>query len=288
MLQFVKSQIKKNKYITALYRAHKSTNTLAFEYKVDFQPRWIEGDGHPQLSQLIAPQLIAYNKTLSDFEMLKPVITRINAGNCGFEVSWNNAFIPAFDAMAIMWAAENTKNLYVEVGSGNSTKFAAAAIQMRKSKVSLCSIDPHPRSEIDVLCDEVIRQPLEQVDLTLFDRLEKGDTLFIDNSHRSFMNTDVTTAMLDILPRLKPGVRVGFHDIFLPFDYFKTWCERGYNEQYLLACYLLANPDYFNIQIPSYWLHEKGISQRVLSELWSGFDGKLKHRAPSSFWLLKN
>ena len=61
----------------------------------------------------------------------------------------------------------------------------------------------------------------------MFESLEAGDVVFVDNSHGSFMNSDVTVVMLDILPRLKQGVLVEFHDIFLPFDYFETWSNRA-------------------------------------------------------------
>lgn len=63
----------------------------------------------------------------------------------------------------------------------------------------------------------------------MFESLEAGDVVFVDNSHRSFINLDATVVMLDILPRLKPGVLVELHDIFLPFDYFETWSNRAYN-----------------------------------------------------------
>jgi hypothetical protein len=33
------------------------------------------------------------------------------------------------------------------------------------------------------------------------------------------------------------------HDIFLPWDYPEEWRSRYYSEQYLLACWLLANGD---------------------------------------------
>jgi hypothetical protein len=45
--------------------------------------------------------------------------------------------------------------------------------------------------------------------------------------------------MIDVLPRLKPGVVIHVHDIALPWDYadyFKNWY---WNEQYLLAVYLM-------------------------------------------------
>jgi hypothetical protein len=48
------------------------------------------------------------------------------------------------------------------------------------------------------------------LDISLFDELEAGDILFMDNLHKSFMNSDVTTVFTEILPRLKQGVLVHF------------------------------------------------------------------------------
>lgn len=45
------------------------------------------------------------------------------------------------------------------------------------------------------------------------------DVVFLDGSHRVFMNNDASVFFLDGLPRLPPGVLVGVHDIFLPEDY---------------------------------------------------------------------
>jgi hypothetical protein len=55
------------------------------------------------------------------------------------------------------------------------------------------------------------------------------------------MNSDVTVFFIDILPRLKPGVVVHIHDIMLPYDYpdsFKHWY---WNEQYMLAVYMMGH-----------------------------------------------
>lgn len=279
---------KRNEYIKGLYRAYKGTNVIALDYKIDCKPRWNDTVGHPELSGLISSRLDQYEKSLSGLLDLKPLVHEINSGVFQVNPSWTNGFIPAFDALTIMWAARHSKNTYMEVGSGNSTKFARASIAHGRGDTKLVSIDPSPRAEIDTICDEVIRQPLEKIDLSIFDDLAMGDTLFIDNSHRSFMNSDVTTIMLDVLPRLKSGVRVGFHDIFLPFDYFETWAGRFYNEQYLLACYLLSQPNYFVLEMPSYWLHKMKVHQRVLADMWVGFDKEVRDRAPSSFWVIKN
>ena len=54
---------------------------------------------------------------------------------------------------------------FLEVGSGNSTKFARRAIEDHGLRTRIVSIDPEPWAEIDGLCDEVLRAPAEEVDL---------------------------------------------------------------------------------------------------------------------------
>ena len=50
--------------------------------------------------------------------------------------------------------------------------------------------------------------------------------------------------VLEVLPHLRPGVLVHFHDIFLPYDYPRAWLKRGtyLNEQYLVQALLVENP----------------------------------------------
>ncbi len=137
---------------------------------------------------------------------------------------------------ALLRAFEFRPKRFVEVGSGDSTRSASRRRSIRDHSLPtlITSIDPTPRAEIDKLCDFVIRKPLEEVELDVFDELGPGDFLFIDGSHRSFSNSDVTVAFLDVLPRLRAGVVVHFHDIFWPYDYPPEWADRYYSEQYLL------------------------------------------------------
>jgi hypothetical protein len=143
---------------------------------------------------------------------------------------------------------------FVEVGSGVSTKFARRAVTFYDLPTRLTSIDPQPRNEIDQICDEVIRQPLERCDLAMFEALEPGDVFFLDSSHRSFQGSDVTVFFLEILPRLKSGVIVHVHDVYLPYDYISGHIHRLWNEQYLLASALLFGPDRFEILFPAWFV----------------------------------
>lgn len=157
------------------------------------------------------------------------------------EPYWHNGFVPCLDGMAIYTVLESGKpQNFLEIGSGNSTKFARRAITDHGLPTKITSIDPVPRVEIDAICDAIHRQGLEDVDLGLFDELQSGDVVFIDGSHRAFQNSDVTVFFLEVLPRLKEGVIVGIHDIFWPYDYPENFIKRYYNEQYMMGAYMLG------------------------------------------------
>ena len=78
--------------------------------------------------------------------------------------------------------------------------------------------------------------------IEFFTSLEPGDLLFIDSSHVCKTGSDVNYLYLQVLPQLKPGVRIHIHDIFLPQEYLKEWVldeNRSWNEQYLLQAMLM-------------------------------------------------
>jgi hypothetical protein len=71
--------------------------------------------------------------------------------------------------------------------------------------------------------------------------------LFIDSTHVSKAGSDVNHELFEILPRLKPGVLVHFHDVFWPFEYPEAWTfesRRSWNEIYLLRAFLSGNREY--------------------------------------------
>lgn len=277
------------KYLKAVHRLRIGQIPVWIEYPIDFKPRWRDAPGHLHLSSTIAAATQVMQRNLDELAEFAPTVESINRRRWPelAELDWMNHHMPALDALSLMWAATRAKQTYMEIGSGNSTLFVKAALMETGTPTRIVSIDPSPRADCDAICDEVIRQKVEDIDLSVFDRLEAGDTLFIDNSHRSFMNSDVTVCMIEIIPRLKSGVRVGIHDIFLPYDYLEHWDERGYNEQYLLACYLLANPEYFDIQLANHWMFRQGMHREPLAGIWSQLGKKVRDRAPSAFWAVK-
>jgi hypothetical protein len=196
---------------------------------------------------------------------------------------WHNGWFGPQDGVALTGMIQNIQPpLYIEVGSGNSTKFARRAVGLYSPKTRIVSIDPKPREVIDSLCDEVIRKRLEDADLSIFDRLQYGDILFVDNSHRCFMNSDVTTLFLDVLPRLPSGVMVHFHDIFLPWDYPLSWTPRYYSEQYLMACWLLSGSR-LQVELPNVYIEQHADLMVILDPIWEHVSSP--RRSGCSFWV---
>ena len=93
----------------------------------------------------------------------------------------------------------------------------------------------------------VIEKPVQQVDLELFVGLQENDILFLDTTHILKTGSDVHHELFQILPRLKPGVLIHFHDVFHGFEYPEAWTvqqNRSWNELYALRALLMNNSRY--------------------------------------------
>jgi hypothetical protein len=256
---------------------------------VNPKPRWTPDNPNMVLLNLIADRNIDYSNQLRKFLDCEKQFQKIDRDFNPLrplEPNWNNDFIPCLDAISLYsFISIHHPRRFLEIGSGNSTKFAYRAIQDNKLPTKIISIDPQPRAEIDQICDEIFRQPAEEVDLELFKELESGDILFIDNSHRVFTNSDATTIFLDVLPILKSGVIVEFHDIFLPYDYPNEWNRRFYSEQYLLAAYLLGGKGQIEILLPNAYISQNTLLHNVLSPIWANPKISDCVTGGASFWI---
>jgi len=243
---------------------------------------------HPELTRIIETGRGRYEAVIDAMGRMQADFASVPMGGT-YELRepfWLNAWFPPLDGMALThFLRDGDPARFIEIGSGVSTKFARRAVELYGLRTHLTSIDPHPRNQIDSLCDTVIRQPLEDTDVALFEALEPGDILFLDSSHRSFQGSDVTVFFLDILPRLKPGVVVHIHDIYLPDDYISGHVHRLWNEQYLLATALLFGGDRFEILFPNWFAHrDPALSARAASLLRKGAMETLNLYG-ASFWL---
>ena len=145
----------------------------------------------------------------------------------------------------------------LEIGSGNSSLVISAALKKNRDEEpsSSCDytiIDPYPR---DVISSGKLGQTslhaerVELSDLAHFEALEANDILFIDSGHVVKIGADVNFLILEVLPRLKPGVLVHFHDINLPYApptayYTNPKFRMFWTEEFLLQAFLCGNRNF--------------------------------------------
>ncbi|NCT94798.1 MAG: class I SAM-dependent methyltransferase [Chitinophagaceae bacterium] len=231
-----------------------------------------------QLAQLEA---FNYVEELSSFRLEAP------SGHHGYYLN-NPAFGPGDAEMYYLLIRNHRPRKIIEIGSGYSTLVAVEALRKNKEagiQTELLCIEPYEMPWLKALPDvQLIRQRVEEVDLSLFENLEENDILFIDSSHIIRPENDVLFEFFRILPRLKKGVLVHVHDIFSPRDYRKDWLTkefRFWNEQYLLEAFLYYN-DHFSVigslnHLKNDFLEE---TAKTLIHL------QARHE-PASFWMKK-
>jgi hypothetical protein len=277
----IKGFLRKRPLLYRVARAIRGDRLILLDYPVKPIPRYGYGKPlHPILLEILDANRVAYRSTLQSFMAFKEPLAKIPA------IDRRNPFLPGLDSLALYSLLSlNNPKMYLEVGSGYSTKFARRAIRDHKLQTKIVSIGPHPTTEIDSLCDAVIRQPLEDADLTPFFALEAGDFVFMDGSHHCFTNSDVTVFFMDILPRLRAGVFVEIHDIHLPYDYPPEWADRYFSEQYLLAAYLLADSNKFDIILPNWFITKDPDLSSIVDALWDDPDMAGVPKVGASFWM---
>jgi len=266
---------------------------LFLDYKVEFKPRYGHGKpAHKDLYNIIDANRHLYedflNKALLHKEAIWTIQDSENETN-SINPTWNNGFLPGLDIIGIYTLLTEYKpKKYIEIGSGNSTKVAYKAKIEQKLETEIISIDPMPRAEVDDLANKVIREPFENIDFNILDELNENDILFVDNSHRILPNSDSMVFYLEILPRLKKGVIVHIHDIYLPYDYPQFMCDRFYSEQYGLAMYLLANPKKYETILPNYFISEDKELSDLISPIWNHENLKNVEKHGGSYWIKIN
>jgi predicted O-methyltransferase YrrM len=169
-----------------------------------------------------------------------------------------NGMFDGTDALALYCMVRHFQpKLILEVGSGFSSCVSAQAA-LENGHTRLVCVEPNPgnvlRQGFEGL-SALISKPVQAVGLEEFEALEANDILFIDSSHVIKLGNDLHYLFLEVIPRLKPGVLVHFHDIFLPHEYPEVWVKkkrRFWNEQYLLQTFLAFNSAFEVLQANHY------------------------------------
>lgn len=139
----------------------------------------------------------------------------------------------------------------IQVGAGISTSVILHANKESTYNLEITCIEPNPSNflkmshanrNIKLIIEKAQKLPLSQ-----FTNLDDGDLLFVDSSHAVKPGGEVNLIILEVLPRLKKGTYVLFHDIFFPYDYKRnllTDCIFFNNESVLLHAFLIDNSKY--------------------------------------------
>jgi hypothetical protein len=203
-----------------------------------------------------------------------------------------NGSFEALDAHAlystVRWAKPST---VLELGSGHSTLVSLQAIGRNNAEGEggrIMTVDPAPPQFVRHLASHLVQiyeMSATKVPMRQFESLGAGDILFIDTTHVVSIGSEVNFLILEVLPRLRPGVLVHFHDVFLPWEYPRHWVRDlryFWSEQYLLHAFLCFNATY-DILLAAH--HLSRTHERHLAHLVPSLHGSLP---PASLWLRRN
>jgi len=190
-----------------------------------------------------------------------PFERSVNPKSRFFRPNGSFPFQDAFSlyAMIRLWKPKRI----IEVGCGASSCVILDSCEALKLNAEITFIEPYPELLLSYLrpgdqtAAKITKEFIQDVPLDLFARLEENDILFIDTSHVSKLGSDVNFIFFEILPVLRKGVIVHFHDIFYPFEYPEEWVRTGtfWNEAYLLRAFLMYNRDFEILHFTRYLNH---------------------------------
>ena len=255
---------------------------------------WQEIKDNNSIWQINEPQEVDLNEEgqLNFFRELAAFYNDIpwdDEKKTGLRYNFKNDFYSYSDAI-ILYSLIRSKRpgKIIEIGSGFSSAVMLDTNQFfMNNEIALQFIEPYPERLFSLFLKEdhekkmVKKENVQQIPLSEFKLLEAGDFLFVDSSHVSKTGSDVNYILFEILPILKKGVFIHFHDIFYPFEYPKLWTYHGrdWNEAYLLRAFLMNNSKY-KILIFSDFLHQ------TYPELFSGMP-LYKKNTGANLWLEK-
>jgi hypothetical protein len=167
-----------------------------------------------ELRRLVAPFQPEYRGTDIGAEAI--------AGSC-------DPHFGTVDAQALHGFVRATRpRRVIAIGSGASTRRILHAARCNAADghaLEFTCIEPYPSAWLSEAPLRLIAERLEDVDFAVFDKLHDGDLLFVDSTCAVRIGGDVVRIVLEILPRLRPGVIVHFNDVFFPYD-FRRDAER--------------------------------------------------------------
>lgn len=245
--------------------------------------RYLPGIDFNLQKQLDYLQLFNYNTELEEFPIEN------NQKDIFF---YHNSAFEAGDAEYYYNIIRTLKpRKVIEVGGGFSTLIGKEAIKRNLLEnpsidCKYICIEPFENKWLEAQEITLIREKVENTDMSLFEGLDENDILFIDTSHIIRPQGDVLFLINRILPILKKGVYVQIHDIFTPFDYPEEWLigkNYFWNEQYLIEAFLSMNNEFEIIGALNFLKNKYPTSLYRCCPILA----KEPKQEPGSLWLLK-
>ena len=117
-----------------------------------------------------------------------------------------------------------------QIGAGASTWISLKAAEDAGRTINITCVDPFPTGFLKQLHRTgsiALRDvPVQALPASELADLEAGDILFIDSTHTVSPGSNMNHMILEVLPRLRKGVLVHFHDITIPYGFSPTSCRR--------------------------------------------------------------
>jgi hypothetical protein len=202
-----------------------------------------------------------------------------------FQPTTNRGLTLVDSAILFHMIREHKPKVMIEIGSGATTEIALSALKKNREEgfdFQFYAIEPYPTSSLLKVSDPgftLIQKNLQDVPLDL---LQKADLLFIDSTHVSRIDSDVNYEILEIVPKLKKGALIHWHDIVMPKNYSKEWIDNGnqfWNESYMLHAFMLYNSAFEIVWASAY------MKVNYLQQLKERFPYLNDAHSMTSFWI---
>ena len=126
------------------------------------------------------------------------------------------------DFLYAVVAAKRPKQIF-QIGCGVSTAVCLMAAEYAGYIPEVICVEPYPTTYLVQQARQgkiaLIRQKAQLLGLDVIEALNQNLLFFVDSTHALGPAGEVSRIILEMLPRLKSGARVHFHDIGFPYDY---------------------------------------------------------------------
>jgi hypothetical protein len=200
-----------------------------------------------------------------------------------------NSGLATLDAFILYsFIRDKRPKIMIEIGSGESTKISLDALERNfKDGINykFIAIEPFPKKFLKEIKNENFSLIISKVQDIQPDFISKADILFIDSSHVSKIYSDVNHEMLNILPLMKVGSIIHWHDIMIPVDYPENWIRNQkmfWNESYMVQTFMMFNASFRIIWAAKYLQLNKA---DILMSKFPYFAPEDPDQQLSSFWI---